>query len=161
MTILADREISLFMKRGWLVIDPFEPSNITPNGYDLSISMVRVQDRPDITEGKVIVPAQTWFAVASKETVGLRHRVTGQMWLRSSYARRGILSTFGKVDAGFEGNLTFSAFNASNKDVEIPVGDRFVQIVFEELTSQPEKLYKDRSGNFQFQTGITLEGRKE
>lgn len=84
-------------------------------------------------------------------------QITSQLWIRSSYARKGIMASFGKVDAGFHGTLTFGCFNASDTDVEIPIGDRFCQIVFENLASVPKALYQERSGTYQNQRGVTLQ----
>jgi dCTP deaminase len=53
--------------------------------------------------------------------------------------------------------LTFGCFNASDKEVEIPIGDRFCQIVFEHLESEPDALYAKRSGTYQNQRGVTLQ----
>ena len=58
--------------------------------------------------------------------------------------------------AGFHGTLTFGCFNASDSDVEIPIGDRFCQIVFENLESISKALYHARSGTYQNQRGVTL-----
>ena len=67
-----------------------------------------------------------------------------------------ISRSFGKVDAGFHGTLTLSAYNASEKEVEIPIGDRFAQIVFEMLITVSAKTYEKRSGNYQGQRGVNL-----
>jgi dCTP deaminase len=82
--------------------------------------------------------------------------VTSQLWIRSSYARRGVMASFGKVDAGFHGTLTFGCFNSSDEPLEIPIGDRFCQIVFEDMASIPSELYDKKSGNYQGQRGIKL-----
>ena len=65
-----------------------------------------------------------------------------------------------KVDAGFEGTLTLGAYNATDDPVEIPIGERFCQMILEELTSPSEKSYAKRSGNYQGQTGVTLDPLK-
>jgi dCTP deaminase len=67
------------------------------------------------------------------------------------------MASFGKVDAGFHGTLTLSCFNASDENVEIPIGDRFSQIVFERLESKPSELYEKKSGSYHKQRGITLD----
>jgi Fe-S-cluster containining protein len=95
------------------------------------------------------------------ERVRLGRGLCGQLWLRSSFARKGILATFGKVDAGFDGSLTVTAFNASGATFEMPLGERFCQMVVESLDAPAEKVYAERSGRFQHQTGITLEARGE
>ena len=71
------------------------------------------------------------------------------------------MASFGKIDAGFEGTLTLGAFNATDGQIEIPIKERFCQMVFEALTSCSEKSYSKRSGNYQGQTGITLDPLKK
>jgi len=66
------------------------------------------------------------------------------------------MASFGKVDAGFNGTLTISCFNSNNEPLEIPIGDRFCQIVFENMQSAPSELYNKKSGNYQNQKGIKL-----
>lgn len=81
----------------------------------------------------------------------------GELWLRSTHIRRGIITAFGRVDAGFEGSLTLTGFNAAGEPVNLQVGDRYCQLVFVELSTRAEKPYAARSGNYQGQSGITLE----
>ena len=83
-------------------------------------------------------------------------KITSQLWIRSSYARKGVMASFGKVDAGFHGTLTISCFNSNDEPLEIPIGDRFCQIVFENMASKPSELYDKKSGNYQNQRGLKL-----
>lgn len=155
--VLSDRDIRERRDRGELGLDPFEEKNLTPNGYDLSVAEVLVRSaNTKVTTGTATVPAGGSFLVSTREIVRMPSDVAGQLWIRSSYARRGVLAAFGKVEAGFEGTLTIGAFNAGPDPVVIPVGDRFCQLAFEKMHSIPEKLYKDRSGNYQGQRGVTL-----
>ena len=157
MVVLSDRDIKEAIKNSEISIEPFVEENLTPNGYDLTIDEVYIKKTGQhIKEGVAKVPPLTWFAVSTKEFVKMGSRVASQLWIRSSYARRGIIAGFGKVDAGFHGTLTVGCFNANHEEVEIPIGDRFCQIVFETLFSQPEELYDKRSGNYQNQRGIKL-----
>jgi len=158
MTVLADRDIEAGLADGTLDIDPFLAKNLTPNGYDLTVDEVFIKKTGShISEGMAVIPPLTWFAVSTKEYVRMGPKVTSQLWIRSSYARKGILASFGKVDAGFQGTLTIGCFNASHEPVEIPIGDRFCQIVFEHLESEPKALYHQRSGTYQNQRGVTLQ----
>lgn len=106
--------------------------------------------------GDAVVPAMKRFLVGTREYLKHGPTVCSQLWIRSSYARKGVLASFGKVEAGFEGTLTIGAFNSASESLRIPIGDRFCQIAFERLTSPPLKMYKERSGNYQGQRGITL-----
>ena len=157
MAVLSDKNIRELIRNGELSIEPFVEKNLTPNGYDLTIDEIYIKKTDQyINEGIAKIPPLTWFAVSTREFVKMGAKVVSQLWIRSSYARKGIIASFGRVDAGFHGTLTISCFNASHEEVEIPIGDRFCQIVFEELSSKPEELYENRSGNYQNQRGIKL-----
>lgn len=157
MTVLSDRGIMKAIADGRLGIDDFVEKNLTPNGYDLTIAEIKLgQDGVVVSQGDVIIPPKTWFAVSTKEYVRFGPGITSQLWIRTTWARNGILSSFGKVDAGFEGTLTLSAFNSSDKEVIMPIGERFAQIVFELLDTASEKVYAERSGNYQGQQGVKL-----
>jgi len=157
MTILSDIDIEKLIKKNDLSIEPFNRKNLTPNGYDLSINEIYLKkDNQHIKEGIASIPPLTWFAISTKEFIKMGTNIASQLWVRSSYARRGILASFGKVDAGFHGTLTISCFNSSDQEIEIPIGDRFCQIIFEPLSSTPQALYNERSGTYQNQRGITL-----
>ncbi|MBN1860547.1 MAG: dCTP deaminase [Candidatus Thermoplasmatota archaeon] len=157
MTVLSDGDIEQALQSKELGIEPFVLKNLTPNGYDLSIEEVFIRKTGQhIKEGVAVVPPLTWFAVSTREFVKMGPTITSQLWIRSSYARKGVMASFGKVDAGFHGTLTFGCFNASDTEVEIPIGDRFCQIVFEYLEQVPKALYHERSGTYQNQRGVTL-----
>ena len=157
MSILSDKDIEHAMKNNDLSIEPFNPKNLTPNGYDLSINEVYIRKNDQhIKDGTAVIPPLTWFAISTKEFVKMGPQITSQLWIRSSYARKGVMASFGKVDAGFHGTLTISCFNSNDEPLEIPVGDRFCQIVFEHMSSKPSELYDKKSGNYQNQRGIQL-----
>jgi dCTP deaminase len=158
MAVLSDADIEQALQRSELSIEPFVQKHLTPNGYDLSIDEVFIRKTDQrIKEGVAVIPPLTWFAVSTREFVKMGPQVTAQLWIRSSYARKGILASFGKVDAGFHGTLTFGCFNASDAEVEIRIGDRFCQMVFERLEHVPKALYQERSGTYQNQRGVTLQ----
>ena len=157
MTILSDIDIEKSLEKNILDIEPFNPQNLTPNGYDLSIEEIYIKKtNQHINEGIAIIPKLTWFAISTKEFIKMGSQITSQLWIRSSYARKGIIASFGKVDAGFHGTLTISCFNSNDTEIEIPIDDRFCQIVFENLSSIPNELYDKKSGNYQNQKGIKL-----
>lgn len=158
MCILSDGDILNYRGRGLLNLDPFEEKNLTPNGYDLRIGEAFFPDSEDhIKEGTIIIPPGKGIAVATLEYLKLSGEVCGQIWLRSSFARKGLLTSLGKIDSGFEGALTIPLYNSSGKPFELKIGDRFLQIVFERMHSKPMALYHERSGHYQGSVGITLE----
>lgn len=153
--ILTDAQIEKRMEEGSLVIEGFRGKNLTPNGYDLTIESISIGGEEVVEEGSAFLPQGTWFAVSTGEYVRFPKDIVGQLWIRTSWARKGVLASFGMIDAGFHGNLTLSAFN-SNRDLEMPIGETFAQLVFIELDSDSEKSYEERSGNYQGQKGIKL-----
>lgn len=138
-------------------ISDFSEGSITPNGYDLRISEVLITSTNVLVkEGSARIEPRTMAFVSTIESVGLPSDISAQLWLRTSWIRKGIIAGLGKVDAGFQGTLTFMITNVSETCVEIPIGSRFVQIVFETLHSPASLTYEKRSGNYQGQNGITL-----
>ena len=155
MPVLSDEAILAAIDAGELEIEPFAAGGLTSNGYDLRIAEVVVPDAEPVTAGAAQVPPGARFAVSTVERVACGAGLTAQLWLRTTWARRGVLASFGKVDAGFDGTLTLAAFNAGSEPLELPVGDRFAQIVFETLTGPAAALYGERSGHYQHQRGVT------
>lgn len=146
--ILSDNDIKNALSKGLIQIKPFQEKNLTPNGYDLTVKTVYIDG---IYCEETIIKPLSWFAVATEEYIVLRH-ITAQLWIRSTYARKGVMSSFGKVDAGFEGCLTLSCFN-THEPFPIKKGDRICQIVFEYLASEPSQVYK---GKYSGHVGIKL-----
>src|SRR5207244_4834062 len=131
MAVLSDGDIRRYQAKGELRIEPFDEAHLTPNGYDVTIEEVLVpSSNVRTTRGVANVPPLTRFAVSTRESVSLGRHVAGQLWLRTTWARRGVLAAFGIIDAGFSGTLTFGALNGASEVLEGPIGERFAQPVF-------------------------------
>jgi len=162
MSILSDKDIVESLMTGFLGISDFDEKGLTPNGYDLRIAEISVRGNDIVhREGIVTIPPKTMFYVSTIERIKMTDDICAQLWLKTSWIRKGIMASFGKIDAGFEGTLTLGAFNATDEPIEIPINGRFCQMVFETLTSCSEKSYSKRSGNYQGQTGITLDPKRK
>lgn len=162
MGILSDRDIAESLLTGFIGISNYDERGLTPNGYDLRIAEIAVRGDPDVKkEGVVSIPPRTMFYVSTVERVRMPDDICAQLWLRTTWIRRGMIGAFGKIDAGFEGTLTLGAYNATDDPVEIPIGERFCQMVFETLNSESDRNYSLRSGNYQGQTGVTLDPVKK
>ncbi len=158
MPLLSDADILAYRARNELAIEPFAERNLTPNGYDVTVEEVAIPTGSlRVREGTARVPAMTRFAVSTRETVTLGRTLAAQIWLRTTWARRGVVASFGMIDAGFSGTLTFGALNASDAVLEVPVGERFAQVVFLTLGSGASATYETRSGKYQGQRGVTLD----
>lgn len=168
MPILPDSALKVLVTSGDIVIEPFKEKNLTPNGYDLTIAEVAIpagetKDGKElrVTKGTITIPPQTRFAVSTLERISGGRNHGAMLWLRTSWARRGVLAAFGFIDAGFEGTLTLAAFNGSKLELEIPLGQTFAQAVFVKLEGSAEQLYAQRSGHYQHQEGVTWDKREQ
>ena len=155
MTILSDEAIISALDVGELEIEPFNEDNLTPNGYDLTIKEIEIPGSEKICNGDVIIQPGKRFALSTKERIACRPNLCAQLCLRTSWARKGIMCSFGKIDSGFNGTLTLLGFNSSDKNVTLSTGVTFAQMVFEIMTGAASSLYSERSGNYQNQDGIT------
>ena len=162
--ILTDEDIIEKAEGGNPLVDPFNLEQLTPNGYDLSIEEIQIGEKVfkfGNHDLNIVIRPLTHFKVMSAETVVLPEDVTAELWLRTTYARQGVIASFGKVDAGYNGKIAMSLFNGSDKDLvfEREMKKKTIcQIVFEQLEKKPLKDYSVRSGNYQNQK--TLRNRK-
>lgn len=160
MTILSDRDILSGVESGRIGIYGYSEKSLTPNGYDLRVAEISIDG--EIHRGDTVkVPAHTMFFVSTIERVRMPDDVCGTLWMRTTWIRKGVIAAFGMVDAGFEGTLTLGSYNSSGHEVEIPIGERYCQIVFQDMSSLSEKSYAKRSGHYQGQTGVTLDPLKK
>ncbi len=157
MSVYSDQKILEFANEGNIISENFDVMCVTPNGYDLRIDQVWISG--NVTTGEAIVPGGNHFLVSTMEYIRMPEDAMGQIWIRSSYARRGVFGSFGAVDAGFHGNLTLSFLNASSSPITVSRGDRIAQLVVHEMLSRPKEAYGERSGNFQGSRGVTVKGR--
>ena len=155
MSILSDEAILAALDVGQIEIEPFDSGNLTPNGYDLSIKEIEIPKGQKVAEGEISIPAGKRFAVSTKERIACGPNICAQLWLRTSWARKGIICSFGKIDSGFDGTLTLLGFNSGEEAVKLVTGETFAQMVFEMMTGPATSLYSERSGNYQNQSGVT------
>src|SRR3989442_11809466 len=122
MALLSDGDIRRYMGKGELRIEPFDEKNLTPNGYDVRIEEVLIpSSNARTSQGVARIPPATRFAVSTRESVGLGRHAAGQRWLRTTWARRGVLAAFGRIDAGVSGTLPFAALQVGCDVPELPI----------------------------------------
>src|SRR5207245_6159805 len=131
MALLSDGDMRQYLAKGDLRIEAFDEKNLTPNGYDVTIEEVLIPGSNIRTsQGVARIPPATRFAVSTRESVGLGRHIAGQIWLRTTWARQGVLAAFGMVDAGFSGTLTFGALSGGSEALELSIGERVARVVF-------------------------------
>lgn len=84
-----------------------------------------------------ILPGE-FIGISTLERIKIPEDIMGILYPRSSINRRGLsVDLSGIIDAGFEGNLMVPVRNSTTSQViQIYPGERFCQIVFEELSSK-------------------------
>jgi dCTP deaminase len=158
MAIYSDRKLMDLIGRGIIISENFSPESLTPNGYDLRIGLIRPQGMGDLTEA--VIPPMTFFHVSTMEFINMPGDAVGEIWIRSTYARKGVIASFGAVDSGFRGNLTLAFFNASASPISLSRGERIAQIIFHDTDQVVQMKYQERSGNYQDSRGIITESGK-
>ncbi len=152
--MLSDAEIRTLVTRGKLIVSNYREEQLTPNGYDLTAGRISLPGGNG-TDGNI--PSRSFFLVSTLERLEMPSGIAGQIWLKSSFCRKGIIGSFGLVDSGFRGELTLALYNATDAPVMIATGKGIAQITFIRMSSEPAQTYEQRSGNYQDQTGITTE----
>ncbi|AIU69874.1 deoxycytidine triphosphate deaminase [Thermococcus eurythermalis] len=144
-----------------ILIEPFSEESLQPAGYDLRVGREAYLNGKliDVEEdGKVVIPPKTHALVLTLERIKLPDDVMGDMKLRSSLAREGLIGSFAWVDPGWDGNLTLAIYNSSDEPVELHYGERFVQIAFIRLEGPAKNPYR---GSYQGSVRIALSKRKK
>ncbi len=148
--ILVDWQIMDRIRRGQIVIDPFEPSLVQPNSLDIRLgdhfvwylpgeSVIDPYDRESVTSDVdecrarefVLRPGQ--FVLAETlELVALPDNVVASIEGKSSIARLGVElhQTGGWIDAGFAGSITLEMCNVNSRPVRVYAGMPIGQLVF-------------------------------
>jgi len=143
-----------------ILIEPFSERSLQPAGYDLRVgdeayvdgTMIRVDEA-----GSVRIPPGRHALVLTLERVKLPDDVMGDIRIRSSLAREGIIGSFAWVDPGWDGNLTLALFNPSREEVELMYAERFAQIAFIKLEAPAKNPYR---GSYQGSRHLKLSKRR-
>jgi dCTP deaminase len=170
--ILSDLDLKRYLDAERLQINPLNEESIRENGLDLrfgrefAVMKGRVGKPFDVRSANdvgqffdvysevsdFVIPPHSRCLAHTLETVKLPKDLMGFCELRSSYARLGFSIPPTIVDAGFEGQLTIE-LSGSSFPVKVYPFDRFLHVVFSELTSPTVKPY---TGKYQSQTGVQL-----
>jgi len=173
--ILSDFELKHMISSKRLVVEPLSDDTVQQNGVDLKISSEiamgtsrsnaecmdassneetkRFYEIVKSRNGYLILSSLHHYLLSTQEYLELPNDLMGFCGLRSTFARLGFVSPLTIVDAGFKGTLTIEAFYGGSASIKIPVGCRFLHVVFAKLTTQVDSPYR---GYYQNQRGIKL-----
>jgi dCTP deaminase len=117
--------------------------------------VLKVCDRTEPWEGKLILPPLGFALAATVERFRMPPDVQGTCVGKSTYARCGLIVPMTPLEAGWEGVLTVEVFNSGPLPLALYPGEGIFQVIFERLDSPPEQGYAQRGGRYQHQEGVT------
>jgi dCTP deaminase len=148
--ILVDWQIRDRIGRGFISIDPFDPSLIQPNSIDIRLGshFIWYRKSADIidpydsvtvgagveetTKDSFVLEPGAFVLARTLETVGLPDNIVATIEGKSSIARLGVTlhQTGGWIDAGFRGTITLEMCNVNSRPVRVYAGMPVGQLVF-------------------------------
>ena len=185
MSIKTDQWIRK-MDEEYKMIEPFEPVQIKKNGTEKLISYgtssygydVRCADEfkiftnvhsatvdpknfdPDSfvdTKGDhCIIPPNAFALARTIEYFRIPRKILTICLGKSTYARCGIIVNVTPLEPEWEGHVTLEFSNTTNLPAKIYANEGVAQVIFLESDKECETSYKDRSGKYQGQRGVTL-----
>jgi dCTP deaminase len=103
-----------------------------------------------------IVPANSFALARSVEYFKIPKSILTLCVGKSTYARCGIIVNVTPFEPEWEGHVTLEISNTTPLPAKIYSNEGLCQVLFFESDEECEMSYKDRSGKYQKQTGITL-----
>lgn len=171
--ILSDQNILSQIQEGKIVIKPI-PSleQIQPSSIDLTLSNeylkpINTEEALDtknsqpkyqpIKSNAIIIPPNEFILASTKEWVEIPNDLVAKVEGRSSIGRLGLLVhiSAGFVDSGFKGKITLEIKNLSNQSIILYEGMRICQIIFEQLSGTPSRIYGECGNKYQGQDTVT------
>ncbi|RUM59392.1 MAG: dCTP deaminase [Persephonella sp.] len=170
--ILNDREIKELIKKGKLIVKPFDERQVQASSLDLRLGnefliFSNSSDVIDVVEDNIskhiekitvgdegfIIKPKQFVLATTLEYIKLPNNITAFVEGRSSLGRLGLfIENAGWVDAGFEGNITLEFFNANSRPLKIYPNMRICQLVLAKMESEAEFPYR---GKYFKQRGVT------
>lgn len=173
--IMSDRNLRKLIESDQLVIEPLVDGSIQQNGIDFSIAdelaigtsgsnteIIDSKSSADIKkffqivkseEGHFVFSPLRHYLLSTIENIKMPSDLMGFCGLRSTFARLGFVSPLTIIDAGFEGTLTIGVFYGGSNPIRIPVGCRFLHVVFAQLLDKADIPYQ---GHYKKQKGVSL-----
>lgn len=137
-----------FWKREWvktgnkLIIDPFDPKNLTPFSYDLCVgkqvySCTRgtVRELSDAERTYWMAPRET-VVIKTREFLALPPDYSATVWPRFSMVTEAVFQSMVKTDPTWYGELGVAVTNLSAGDYPIELGRPFATLILYELRTK-------------------------
>ena len=110
----------------------------------------------DVTSDVCIIPPNSFALARTVEYFRIPRNVLTICLGKSTYARCGIIVNVTPFEPEWEGYVTLEFSNTTPLPAKIYANEGVAQVIFFEAAEECEVSYKDRSGKYQGQTGVTL-----
>jgi dCTP deaminase len=121
-----------------------DPKNFDPNSF------------VDIKSDHCVIPPNAFALARTVEYFRIPRNVLTICLGKSTYARCGIIVNVTPLEPEWEGHVTLEFSNTTNLPAKIYANEGVAQVIFLESDEECETSYKDRSGKYQGQRGVTL-----
>ncbi|PAF43303.1 dCTP deaminase [Helicobacter sp. 11S03491-1] len=137
-------EFMIFTNVGATIVDPkdFDHSNV------VKINAAK--------EGYCVVPPNSFALARTVEYFKMPRDTLGICLGKSTYARCGIIVNVTPFEPEFEGHITIEISNTTPLPAKIYANEGIAQVLFLQADEACKVSYKDKSGKYQGQQGITL-----
>ncbi|MDP1441921.1 MULTISPECIES: dCTP deaminase [Priestia] len=165
--MLSDRELRLLAERERLV-SPFVPENCQGATINLTLDkkIKKYISDKNILLGEEVTPDQyeeidikdndfylepnCSVLVQSVEYFKVPDNMCGQIYERYSIKLLGLMiSPASYMNPGYEGRMSFVAYNMSSKPIRLTPGVKFSQLAISKLSSDPETPYHKQDAKYQ------------
>ena len=110
----------------------------------------------DLESDICIIPPNSFALARTVEYFRIPRNVLTICLGKSTYARCGIIVNVTPLEPEWEGHVTLEFSNTTPLPAKIYANEGVAQMVFLESDEDCDESYKDRSGKYQGQTGVTL-----
>lgn len=133
-------EFKVFTNLNSTIVDP---KNFDPDSF------------VDVKGESCIIPPNSFALSRTLEYFRIPRDVLTVCLGKSTYARCGIIVNVTPLEPEWEGHVTLEFSNTTPLPARIYAGEGVAQVLFLQADGECEQSYKDRSGKYQGQTGIT------
>lgn len=137
--IFVDKDIKDLASRGLLIAKGYDEANVGSVSYDLTIDEI-ISDQDTHLKAVTLEPDGVVF-IKTKELLRIPENVMGRIAQKNSRMRMGLYVDGPHYHPGHETYAFLRVRNISSDSIRIEQGQQIAQIIFEQLTQKPDKLY--------------------
>ncbi|MCI8550147.1 MAG: hypothetical protein HFI68_06095 [Lachnospiraceae bacterium] len=142
--LLVDKDIKKYVESNQLILSGYKKENLNGISYDLTLNSICGEGGKEYSEYE-LKPGETVF-IKTEEQLSIPNNILGRIAEKNSRMRQGL-----KVDGPHyqPGHVTYAFLRVQNISSDIIVLQKemkIAQIIFEQLTREPEVTYAEQPG---------------